>query len=313
LTITVVTGGAGFIGSHLVRALCGRGDQVRVIDNLSTGRGENLAGVKADLVVADIRDQAALARAMRDAEQVFHLAAMISVPESMADPVGCYDANVIGTVDVLQAARDAGARRMVLSSSCAVYGDTTGPVGEDAPPQPLSPYAASKLAMEDAGRLFAAAFGMGVVSLRYFNVYGPRQSPDSPYAAAIPIFIRQLLAGVAPTIYGDGGQTRDFVYVEDVVRANLLASSAEAVSGDILNIGGGRSISILELIGQLRSLIPGAPEAVFGPARAGDIRLSAAKIGRAARAIGFHPATDLARGLQASIAWHRQTAAETPI
>lgn len=312
MTLSVVTGGAGFIGSHLVRALCARGDRVRVIDNLSSGRSENLADVDSDLVVADIRDREKLGGLMQGADLIFHLAAMVSVPESMADPAACYDANVIGTVDVLQAARDAAVGRVVLSSSCAVYGDTTGPVGEEAPPHPLSPYAASKLAMEDAGRLFASAFGQEVISLRYFNVYGPRQSPDSPYAAAIPIFIRQMLAGAAPTIHGDGRQTRDFVYVDDVVQANLEASAAESVSGAILNVGGGRSISVLELVEKLRALIPGAPEAVFGPARAGDVRFSAARVDRAAQTIGFHPATDLARGLQATVEWSRQTAAQKP-
>jgi UDP-glucose 4-epimerase len=298
----LVTGGAGFIGSHLVRGLLERGDQVCVLDDLSTGRQENLARLPIALVVGDVRSPAEVRRAADGVDEVYHLAAMVSVPESMADPLACYQANVLGSVNVLAAARDAGARGVVLASSCAVYGEANGAVSEASPTQPLSPYAATKLAMEDAGRMFTAAFGLPVVSLRYFNVYGPRQSPDSPYAAVIPAFLRRLLDGQAPMIHGDGRQTRDFVYVGDVVRASLLAMRCDGAAGSVLNIGGGRSVSILELVTELGLLLPGTPAPAYAPARPGDIRFSAAKLDLASSVLGYTPRTTLAQGLQATLA-----------
>jgi UDP-glucose 4-epimerase len=205
----LVTGGAGFIGSHLVQLLTSRGWSVRVLDDLSTGLRENLEGTGAELMEGDIRNAETVDQAARGADFIFHLAAMISVPESMGRPVECYRSNVLGSLHVLEAARRAGARRVVLSSSCAVYGDTGHPVGETSNTVPISPYAASKLAMEQAAKMTALAFGLETVCLRYFNVYGPRQAPDSPYAAAIPIFIRAMQNGQAPVIFGDGLQTRD--------------------------------------------------------------------------------------------------------
>jgi nucleoside-diphosphate-sugar epimerase len=303
----LVTGGAGFIGSHLIRHLEARGWTVRVLDDLSTGSRENLAGTRAELLVGDIRELRAVEDAARGAEVVFHLAAMISVPESMAQPAECYRSNVLGSMHVLQAARQAGARRVVLSSSCAVYGDTGHPVDESALTSPISPYAASKLAMEQAARMMTLVFGLSTVCLRYFNVYGPRQAPDSPYAAAIPIFIRTMLAGQAPVIHGDGRQTRDFVFVDDVARANLLAAEAGVEPGAVFNIGSGRSVAIADLVQSLRGLFPGIPEPAYGPARAGDIRLSSGRIERAAQALGYRPEIALSDGLAATVEWARGT------
>ncbi len=256
MPIALVTGGAGFIGSHLVQLLADRGWSVRVLDNLSTGSRDNLAGTGAELVEGDIRDPQAVDQAALGAGLVFHLAAMISVPESMAQPVECYRANVLGSLHVLDAARRAGARKVVLSSSCAVYGNAGHPVDESSETAPISPYAASKLAMEQAARMMAAAFGLETVCLRYFNVYGPRQAPDSPYAAAIPIFIRTMQSGRAPVIFGDGLQTRDFVFVGDVARANLLAAEARVEPGTVFNIGSGRSVTINEVVETLRRSVP---------------------------------------------------------
>ena len=300
-----VTGGAGFIGSHLIRHLEGRGWTVRVLDNLSTGSPENLAGTRADLRVGDIRDARVVDDAVRGAEVVFHLAAMISVPESMAQPAECYRSNVLGSLHILQAAHQAGTRKVVLSSSCAVYGDTGLPVDESAATSPISPYAASKLAMEQAARMMTLAFGLPTVCLRYFNVYGPRQAPDSPYAAAIPIFIRTMLAGEAPVILGDGRQTRDFVFVEDIARANLLAAEAEVEPGAVFNLGSGHSVTIADLVQSLRRLFPGIPEPTFGPARVGDIRLSSGRIDRAQQVLGYRPEIDLSDGLAATVEWAR--------
>ena len=301
----LVTGGAGFIGSHVVRHLEGAGWVVRVLDDLSTGSRANLESTAAELMVGDIRDPQTVEAAVQGAQVVFHLAAMISVPESMAQPTECYRANVLGSMHVLQAARQAGARRVVLSSSCAVYGDAGAPVDESAPTFPISPYAASKLAMEQAARMMSLAFGLSTICLRYFNVYGPRQSPDSPYAAAIPTFIGTMLAGNAPVILGDGRQTRDFVYVDDIARANLLAAEAQVEPGAVFNIGSGRSVTITELVEALRALFPGIPEPTSGPARPGDIRHSAGRIERAGQALGYRPETALRDGLAATVEWAR--------
>jgi UDP-glucose 4-epimerase len=229
---------------------------------------------------------------------------MISVPASLDNPAGCYLTNVLGSLHVLEAARREGVRRVVLASSCAVYGDHQGPVAEDAASRPMSPYAQSKLAMEDLARLYASTFSLETVCLRLFNVYGPRQDVHSPYAAVIPLFIEGLLDGRPPTIHGDGAQSRDFVFVEDVVQAMLQASQA-AVGGQVFNIGQGQSRTVLELAEVLATLVPGSPAPVFGPARAGDIRHSAAVIGRATKALGYRPAWDLQRGLRATVEWMR--------
>jgi nucleoside-diphosphate-sugar epimerase len=299
----LVTGGAGFIGSHLVRRLADDGAEVVVLDNLSGGSAANLEGANCRLIEDDILNQPAVQLAAEGADLVFHLAAMVSVPQSIQDPVACYDTNLMGSLNVLRAANRAGVRRVVLSSSCAVYGEQVGSISESAPTSPMSPYAAAKWAMEVAGQIFNSAYELPTVSLRYFNVYGPRQSPQSEYSAAIPQFIQAMLGGQAPTIFGDGQQTRDFVFVDDVVQANLLAAESLGAPGGVFNIGGGQAVSVLELVDRLRSMIPGAPEARFAPRRVGDIRYSQADLGRASTALGYRPTVDLHTGLRATVAW----------
>jgi UDP-glucose 4-epimerase len=305
LAKALVTGGAGFIGSHLTRALRARGDQVTVLDDLSTGSRQNLPETDVRLIVGDVRDPDVVSAAMRDVELVFHHAALISVAESMRDPLACYQTNLTGSVNILWAAHQAGARRVILASSAAVYGEAAGPASEADPVNPISPYAASKIAMEAAGQLFAATYALPTVSLRYFNVYGPRQRPDSPYAAVIPIFIQQMLASEPVTIHGDGQQSRDFVFVGDVVRANLLAADLPADQSGVFNVASGTSISVEQLAQTLRELIPGAPEPIRGPARPGDIRFSVANLRRSSQAMGYRPATGLERGLQQTVEWFR--------
>ena len=299
----LVTGGAGFIGSHLVRALLIKGDKVRVLDNLSTGKRENISDLAVDLMVGDIRDLSVVRQAVEEVNLVYHLAAFISVPASMEEPLVCFDINLTSSINLLWAACQAGVKRVVLASSAAVYGEIESVVTEETPLQPLSPYAVSKLAMEQVARLFTTSYELPTVSLRYFNVYGPRQSPDSPYAAVIPLFIRGLLNGKSPMIHGDGKQTRDFVFVEDVVQANLLAADCEEVSGGVFNIGGGKSVSILEMAQHLQQLIEDGPPPVFGPPRAGDIRFSEADLSLAEKSLGYRPIIDLKEGLKITVQW----------
>ncbi|HSB90119.1 MAG TPA: NAD-dependent epimerase/dehydratase family protein [Anaerolineales bacterium] len=301
----LVTGGAGFIGSHLVHALHTRGVPVRVLDNLSSGSRANLEGSSAELVVGDVADRDVVTAAAEGAEVVFHLAAMISVPESMADPVRCYRENVQGSLHVLEAARRAGARRVVLSSSCAVYGASERPSSETDASQPGSPYAASKIAMEHLGRLYRDVYGLSTVSLRYFNVYGPRQSPTSPYAAVIAAFARAMLDGRAPVIHGDGQQTRDFVYVGDVVQANLLAAEAGQAVPPVVNIGTGHALTIRRLATLLAETLPGAPPPTYAPPRPGDLHASCSDPRLAWEALGFRPAYDLQLGLKHTVEWMR--------
>jgi UDP-glucose 4-epimerase len=299
----LVTGGAGFIGSHLVRALLERGDQVRVLDNLSTGLRENLTDLDITLIQGDIRDLNIVRQAISGVNHIYHLAALISVSASMEDPLDCYAVNLNGSLNILWAAHQAGASRVILTSSAAIYGDIDKRVDENVKIRPLSPYASSKLAMEQAAQLFASTSSLPTVSLRCFNVYGPRQSPDSPYAAVIPIFIHEMLEGRPPTIHGDGEQTRDFVFVEDVVRAFILATEMEEAHGDAFNIGGGASISILDLAYTLQQLIPDGLDPIYAPSRLGDIRFSEADITRAESALGYRPTIDLKEGLQITVEW----------
>ncbi len=250
---SLVTGGAGFIGSHIVEELLRRGHIVRVLDNFSTGKPENIKGFGGNLEVleGDLRDSETVKVAVRDVEQVFHLAAFISVPLSMSDPETCFAINVGGTVSLLDAARRAGVRKIVISSSAAVYGDTDiFPTTEETPLRPLSPYAVSKQVNELYARLYTRILGLPVITLRYFNVYGPRQSPDSAYAAAIPIFIHKLAVGEPVKVFGDGNQTRDFIFVKDVANANILAADSD-VAGDAYNICTGHEIKILHLLEEL--------------------------------------------------------------
>jgi UDP-glucose 4-epimerase len=304
----LVTGGAGFIGSHIVAQALGRGDAVRVLDNFSTGRPQNLDQLhgKLEVLEGDLRDPMMVKEAVRGVELAFHQAAFVSVPQSMQEPETCFAVNVAGTVTLLEAARRAGVRRVVLASSTAVYGDTdVFPTGEQARLQPLSPYAVSKQVDELYARLYTHSLGLPVVALRYFNVYGPRQRPDSDYAAAIPIFIRLLLAGQPPTIFGDGKQTRDFIFVEDVARANLLAAECEAAAGEAFNVCTGGEISMLDLLEQLSELAGRRPEANFAPPRPGDIYRSVGDPAKAERLLGFRAETPLAEGLNQTIEWMR--------
>lgn len=303
MTVSLVTGGAGFIGSHLVQALIDRGDIVRVIDDLSSGKAENLEGLAVEFVVGDIRDARLVREVCEGVDRVFHLAALISVAASMEDPLPFYDVNLLGSVNVFQAAVECGVSRVVLASSAAVYGNTSGVVHEDTEKHPLSPYADTKFAMENAARMFSTAYGLPTVGLRFFNVYGPRQSPNSPYAAVIPLFIQAMSNGEAANIEGDGKQTRDFVFVGDIVRAMLLASEGEEAIGAVFNVGGGRSITILELAQTLQRILPEAPAPIHVEPRAGDIRLSEASIERIQTALEYRPKSDLIEGLEITVQW----------
>jgi nucleoside-diphosphate-sugar epimerase len=303
----LVTGGAGFIGSHLVDALVARGARVRVLDDLSSGRRANLEGRSGgvDFVEADLRDREACRRACQGVNLVFHLAALGSVPRSLADPGTTLDVNVGGTARLLTAARDAGVGRVVYASSSSVYGDSAAlPKREGEEGRPLSPYAVSKRMNEELAQVFESCFGMELVGLRYFNVYGPRQSPDGPYAAVIPRFFSAAARGEAPTVYGDGEQSRDFTFVADAVQATLLAAGAPAAAcGRAFNVGGGTAVTVNRLAALVRDLAGGGPEPRREPARAGDVRASLADLAAVRRDLGFEPAWDLARGLAATAPW----------
>ncbi len=300
----LVTGGAGFIGSHLVEALVERGERVRVLDNFSTGRRKNLAAVLSDieLLEGDLRDLATVRQAVDGVEVVFHHAAIPSVPASITNPAECEAVNVGGTLNLVMAGRDAGVRRVVYASSCAIYGDPDRlPVGEDFPPQPLSPYAVSKLTGEMYLALCQALYGIETVSLRYFNVFGPRQNPRSLYAAVVPIFIAAMSAGQSPTVYGDGEQTRDFIYVGDVVRANLLAAEAPGAAGAIVNIASGERHTVNELVQRLNALLGTQIEPAHAAPRPGDIVHSWAAVDRARSSLGFSAAVSFQEGLKHTV------------
>jgi UDP-glucose 4-epimerase len=301
----LVTGGAGFIGSHIVEELLQGGAAVRILDNFSTGKRENLETFHGNLEIleGDLRDAVAIKAAIRDVDYVFHLAAFISVPQSMLEPEECFSINVNGTVNLLEAARIAGVQKVVLSSSTAVYGDPDiFPTDENTPLQPLSPYALSKQVNELYARLYSQTFHLPVTALRYFNVYGPRQRPDSAYAAAISIFSRRLVNGEPITIYGDGKQSRDFIFVKDVVRANLLASESDS-AGEVFNICTGFETNLLDLLETLSEVSPRQPEVRFEAPRPGDIYRSVGNPEKAAALLGFRARTSLANGLAQTIEW----------
>jgi UDP-glucose 4-epimerase len=312
----LVTGGAGFIGSHIATALVGRGDRVRVLDNLSTGHGSNLAhlGSKIELIEADLTDADTVARAVAGVDCIFHEAALASVPRSVEAPLDTNAACVTGTVTLLDAARRAGVRRLVYAGSSSAYGDrSSSPKRETDLPGPISPYGAAKLAAEYYCQAFSATYGFETVVLRYFNVFGPRQDPLSPYSAVIPLFITALLSGKRPTLFGDGLQSRDFTYVDNVVHGNLLAADAKGVSGQVLNIANARAISLLDLLQQLNSLLKTRIEPIHEAARPGDIRESVADISAAQKLLGYQPQISFEEGLERSIDYYRGFVSPVPV
>ena len=304
----LVTGGAGFIGSHIVRRLVADGAKVRVLDVLPVRRWDNLAGImdRIELVEGDICDTATVRQAMSGIQYVLHLAALVSVPQSIDQPESNLAVNIRGTHNLLVAARDAAVRRLVFSSSCAVYGDHGSPQHEELAPRALSPYAAAKLSGEQLCHSFTHVYGLPTVCLRYFNAFGPGQNPFGSYAAVIPQFIIALLRGKRPKIYGDGRQVRDFVYVGDIVEANLLACTVEAAVGGLFNVGTGQETSLLDLLAILEDSLHLKARPIFAPSRAGDIRRSCGDVTRARTTLGFQPKFGLAEGLRETLHWFRE-------
>ena len=313
MSTVLVTGVAGFIGSSLAQALVAEGAMVRGIDNLSSGFEHNLEAIrsKIDFRVADVQDAAALRNAMQGADYVFHEAAIPSVPKSVNDPVGTNGPNLDGTLLVLEAARQAGVKRLLYAASSAAYGDNpTLPKTETMLPEPISPYAVQKVAGEHYLASYTKVFGLETVSLRYFNVFGPRQDPSSQYSGVLARFISLMLAGKAPTIYGDGLTSRDFVYIDNVVSANLLAAKAPAdkVAGKIFNVATGKRTTLLEAFAEIKRILGFPGEVNHEPERTGDIKHSGASIAAAEGAFGYKVVADLAYGLEKTIAWARETA-----
>jgi len=305
----LVTGGAGFIGSNIAEALVKRGEQVVVLDNLSTGYEKNIAHLRNDIsfVKGDVRDAATVREALAGVDYVLHEAALASVPRSIEDPVFVTDVNVRGTLIMLDEARRAGVKRFVYAASSSAYGDTERlPKEESMAPKPLSPYAASKLMGEYYCAVYAHVYGMSTVSLRYFNIFGPRQDPRSQYAAVIPIFVSHLMAGTPPSIFGDGEQSRDFTFVENVVEANILASRCEGARGQTINIGCGTHYTLNDMFNQMRSIMDSPVTPRYAEARAGDVKHSHADISAAEKLIGYKVAVPFAEGLRRTIAWYRE-------
>ena len=311
----LVTGGAGFIGSHLVEALLVRGDEVRVVDNLSTGKQANLDAATAaaraagasgtpEFVAGDLADQAVATAAVAGMDYVLHQAAIPSVPRSVADPVSSNRANIDATLNVLVAARDAGVKRLVFAGSSSVYGDAAElPKREDMPARPLSPYALQKLVGEQYLALFTSLYALDTVSTRYFNVFGPRQDPSSPYSGVISLFVRAALDGDAPTIHGDGGQTRDFTYVANTVDGVLRAAVAPGVAGEVINVATNGRVSLNQLWNEVQRLLGTSLTPVYGPPRAGDVRDSQAAIDKASRLLGYQPIVAFEEGLRRTVEW----------
>ena len=304
---TLVTGGAGFIGCNLVRRLSDEGHAVRVLDDLSTGRTSNLVGVDADFIEGSVTDQGLLRAAMKGADVVFHQAALPSVPRSVEHPLLSNEVNVVGTLSALVASREEGVKRFVYAASSSAYGNTpTLPKHEAMTPHPLSPYAVAKYAGERYCAAFSATYSLSTVSLRYFNVFGPFQDPTSGYAAVVPAFATALLSDESPTIHGDGEQTRDFTYVENVVDANLLAARADdRVSGRVVNIGCGDRITISTLFALIQDATSATVGPSHGPARRGDVRDSLADISLARELLGYEPAIGHREGIERTVDWYR--------
>ncbi len=310
----LVTGGAGFIGSHIVRRLLATGHDVRVVDNLATGRLSNLDEVIGDIEFfeLDIRDAEALGSATRGCDAIFHVAALPSVPRSIANPSASHETNATGTLNILTAARDVGAGRVVFASSSSIYGAARElPKQESMRPLPISPYAVSKLAAESYCRSFSEVYGLEAVALRYFNVFGPRQDPDSEYAAVIPRFIRLFAQGESPVIFGDGEQSRDFTYVENVVNANMAALEVPGIGGRVYNIACGHGITLNEIASRLRDEVGAEVEIEYGPERAGDVRHSMADISAARADLGYEPTVTLEEGVHRTVDYYRDQELET--
>ena len=311
MAVYLVTGGAGFIGSHLAEELGRRGERVRVVDSLITGKRRNLTHIAGiDFLEGDLAELDVARRAVEGADFVLHQAAIPSVPRSVQDPLTSHRANVDATLNVLLAAREAGVTRLVYAGSSSAYGDTAVlPKVETMAAAPLSPYALQKLVGEQYCQMFTRLYGLETVTIRYFNVFGPRQDPSSPYSGVISLFISALCEGRAPTIYGDGEQTRDFTYVANVVDGVLRACRADGVSGDVINVATGGRISINTLFRAVRDLVGGRVEPVYAAARAGDVRDSQADIGKARRLLGYTPGIGFDDGLKRTVEWYRTSQA----
>jgi nucleoside-diphosphate-sugar epimerase len=303
----LVTGGAGFIGSHLAEELVRRGDRVRVVDNLSTGKRQNLAHIPdLEFLEGDLADVDVARRAVEGVEFVLHQAALPSVPRSVQDPITSNRANIDATLNLLVAARDAGVRRVVYAGSSSAYGNTpTLPKVETMPTAPLSPYALQKLVCEQYCQMFTRLYGLQTVTIRYFNVFGPRQDPSSPYSGVISLFISAMCEKRRPTIYGDGEHTRDFTYVANVVDGVLRAVHAPEASGEVINVATAGRVSLNQLFRAVRDLVGADVEPIYAEPRAGDVRDSQADISKAARLLGYEPSVPFEAGLEKTIAWYR--------
>ena len=309
----LVTGGAGFIGSHLVEELRRRGERVRVVDSFVTGHKRNLARLDVELIEGDLADVAIAKAAVAGMDIVLHQAAIPSVPRSVEDPATSNRANIDATLNVLVAARDARVARVVYAGSSSAYGDTpTLPKREDMPTNPLSPYALQKLVGEQYMQMFTRLYGLETVTIRYFNVFGPRQDPSSPYSGVISLFAKHLLGNTSPTIFGDGEQTRDFTYVANVVDGVLRATAAPRASGEVINVATGSRISLNQLFEEMRKITGSTATARYGPARAGDVRDSQADISKARGLLGYQPAVSLEQGLRQTLDWYRSELTGTP-
>jgi nucleoside-diphosphate-sugar epimerase len=305
----LVTGGAGFIGSNIVEALIRQGESVRVLDNCATGKLSNLEEIinQIEFNQGDIRDLSVVREAVKEMDYVLHQAALPSVARSVDDAIATNEVNVTGTLNILVAAKDEKIKRVVYASSSSVYGNSPVlPKREDMPANPISPYAISKYAGEQYCKVFYSLYGLETVALRYFNVFGPRQSPKSQYAAAIPIFIRTLLESKQPIIFGDGEQSRDFTFIENVVQANLLACHAEDAAGEIFNIACGKRATINDLVGTIKNLLDSSLKPIHTQARQGDVRHSLADITKAQRTLGYKPEVDLQEGLWKTVEWFKR-------
>lgn len=304
----LVTGGAGFIGSHITTALVERGDRVCVLDNLCAGKRENLEHLqgKLDFIEGDVADPQAVAAAVDHVDLIFHQAALASVPRSVSAPLDTNAACVTGTVTLLDAARKSGVRRVIYAGSSSAYGNTPQPAkSENDLPAPLSPYAAAKLAAEYYCQAFTETYGLETVTIRYFNVFGPRQDPTSEYSAVIPIFVSLMLQGKRPTIYGDGLQSRDFTYVEDIVRGNLLAAETPGLGGKVINVATGKQFNLLDLVAAINRVLGTEIEPLFADPRPGDVRESLADISLAQQLLDFQPEISFDEGLERSIDYYR--------